>query len=126
MTTVETPSITRRCGSGERQTRNAANLMEERMAWLHDNGDEEELAFDDEEDGEKEGTVEEETEEVIVTERMGAPVAAPPLPVSGKSKPKPKSKAKPKAKPKAKAKAKPKPKKKPAAKKKAAKGRKKR
>ena len=25
------------------------------MAWLHDNGDEEELAFDDEEDGEKEG-----------------------------------------------------------------------
>ena len=68
------------------------------MAWLHDNGDEEELAFDDEEDGEKEGTVEEETEEVIVTERMGAPVAAPPLPASGKSKPKPKTKAKPKSK----------------------------
>ena len=96
------------------------------MAWLHDNGDEEELTFDDEETGEKEGPVEEETEEVIVTERVGAPVAAPPLPASGKSKPKPKPKAKPKPKSKPKARAKPKPKKKAAAKKTAAKGRKKR
>jgi hypothetical protein len=105
--------------------------MEGRMAWLHDNGDEEELAqFDDEEDGEPGVGGEEETEEVIVSERMGMP--APVTPASGKSKPKPKSKAKPKAKAKgkaktkakAKAKAKPAPKKKTA--KKATKSRKKR
>jgi hypothetical protein len=90
------------------------------MAWLHDNGDEEELAqFDDEEGGEKEGIVEDETEEVIVTERAGTPVAAP-----SKSKAKPKAKPKPKAKAKPKPKPKPKPKKKAAPKKAASKGRK--
>lgn len=89
------------------------------MAWLHDNGDEEELAFDDEEGGEKEGIVEDETEEVIVTERAGTPIAAP-------SKSKAKSKAKPKPKAKAKPKPKPKPTKKAAPKKAASKGRKRR
>jgi len=69
------------------------------MAWLQDDGDENEFAqFEEEEDGEPEGVVEEIEEEVIVTERPG--VGNPPQPAS-KARAKSKKKAKPKAKPKA-------------------------
>ena len=79
------------------------------MAWLHDNGDENEFTQFEQEDesGEKEGLIEETEEEVIVTERPGAPMA-PPAPKEAGSKPKKKKAAKAKSTPKAKAKAKPK------------------
>lgn len=78
------------------------------MAWLHNNGDEDEFAQfeEDEETADREPLLEEEgEEEIVVTERAGAPIV-PPLPLS---KPKGRSAAwsKPKArraKPKAKAK----------------------
>jgi hypothetical protein len=90
------------------------------MAWLHDNGDDNELSRMEEDDGEKEGLIEETEEEVIVTERPGAPSLPPPL-RAGRPKPRKAAKAKPaKARPKKKAAAK---KKAPAAKrKKAARG----
>jgi hypothetical protein len=52
------------------------------MAWLHDNGDENEYSqFEEDEGGEKdEGILEETEEEVTITERPGmpeAPVSAP-------------------------------------------------
>ena len=81
------------------------------MAWLHDNGDDNELSRMEEDDGEKEGLIEETEEEVIVTERPGAPSLPPPL-RAGRPKPRKAAKAKP-------AKAKARPKKKAAAKKKA-------
>lgn len=82
------------------------------MAWLHDNGDENEFSqFEEDEGGEKdEGVLEETEEEVTITERPGIPQAPPSVP-----KPKPrrpsaaKSKrkaARPKARPKKKAAAK--------------------
>jgi hypothetical protein len=75
------------------------------MAWLHDNGDENEFAQFEQEDesGEKEGLIEETEEEVIVTERPGAPMA-PLAPREAGSKPKKKTAAKAKSAPKAKAK----------------------
>ena len=82
------------------------------MAWLHDNGDENEFSqFEEDEGGEKdEGVLEETEEEVTITERPGGPVAAPSLPKPKIHRP---SAAKPKSKP---ARAKARPKKKPAVK----------
>jgi len=60
------------------------------MAWLQDDGEENEFSQFEEEDGE--GAVEEIEEEVIVTERPGA-VAAPLLPALS-ARPKPRKKAK--------------------------------
>jgi hypothetical protein len=83
------------------------------MAWLHDNGDENEFSqFEEDEGGEKdEGVLEETEEEVTIIERPGIPVAPPSMP---KPKPRKPSAAKAKRKP---ARAKAKPKKKAAAKK---------
>ena len=64
------------------------------MAWLHDNGDENELSQMEEDDGEKEGVIEETEEEVIVTERPGGSSAPSPSRAS-RSKPAKKSKSKP-------------------------------
>ena len=82
------------------------------MAWLHDNGDENEFSqFEEDEGGEKdEGVLEETEEEVTITERPGGPVAPPSVP---KPKPHRPSAAKTKRKP---ARAKARPKKKTAAK----------
>ena len=82
------------------------------MAWLHDNGDENEYSqFEEDEGGEKdEGVLEETEEEVTITERPGGPVAPPSVP---KPKPHRPSAAKTKRKP---ARAKARPKKKAAAK----------
>ena len=76
------------------------------MAWLHDNGDENEFSqFEEDEGGEKdEGVLEETEEEVTITERPGGPVAPPSVP---KPKPHRPSAAKAKRKP-ARAKARPK------------------
>jgi len=93
------------------------------MAWLHNNGDEDEFArFEGEEPTDPEPLLEEEgEEEIVVTERAVGSVATPPRVSKPASKPaaRPKAKArkakpKPKAKSKKKAKAKPKAKKKPA------------
>ena len=82
------------------------------MAWLHDNGDENEFSqFEEDEGGEKdEGVLEETEEEVTITERPGIPQAPPSVPKpkprkpsAAKSKRKP---ARPKARPKKKAAAK--------------------
>jgi hypothetical protein len=83
------------------------------MAWLHDNGDENEYSqFEEDEGGEKdEGVVEEMEEEVTIVERPGIPEAPPSMP---KPKPRRPSAAKSKRKP---ARAKAKPKKKAAARK---------
>ena len=56
------------------------------MAWLHDNGDENEFSqFEEDEGGEKdEGVLEETEEEVTITERPGVPEAPPSI-----TKPKP-------------------------------------
>jgi hypothetical protein len=85
------------------------------MAWLHDNGDDNEYSqFEDNEGGEKdEGLLEETEEEVIVSERPGSPS----MPPSSAPKPKPRKPSAPKPKRKPAAKAKPRPKKKAAAKK---------
>jgi hypothetical protein len=84
------------------------------MAWLQDNGDENEYAQFEDEGGEKdEGLLEETEEEVVITERPGIPVAPP----AAKPKPRKPSAAKKKARKPAKAKAKARPKKKAAAKK---------
>ena len=64
------------------------------MAWLHDNGDENELSQMEEDDGEKEGTIEETEDEVIVPERPGGSSAPSPSRAS-RSKPAKKSKSKP-------------------------------
>ena len=82
------------------------------MAWLHDNGDENEFSqFEEDEGGEKdEGVLEETEEEVTITERPGGPLAPPSVP---KPKPHRPSAAKTKRKP---ARAKARPKKKTAAK----------
>jgi hypothetical protein len=74
------------------------------MPWLHDNGDDNEYSQFEDEDGGKEGLIEETEEEVIITERPGAPIAPPPV-----SRPKPsrKASAKPKRKAVARAKARP-------------------
>ena len=86
------------------------------MAWLHDNGDENEYSqFEEDEGGEKdEGMLEETEEEVTITERPGISEAPPSMP---KPKPRRPSAARPKRKP-ARAKARPKarPKKRAAAK----------
>lgn len=85
------------------------------MAWLHDNGDENEFSqFEEDEGSEKdEGLLEETEEEVTITERPGGPLAPPSVP---KPKPHRPSAAKSKSKL-ARAKARPKkPKKKAAAK----------
>jgi hypothetical protein len=52
------------------------------MAWLHDNGDENEFSqFEEDEGGEKdEGVLEETEEEVTITERPGVPEAPPSIP----------------------------------------------
>jgi hypothetical protein len=52
------------------------------MAWLHDNGDENEYSpFEEDEGGEKEeGVLEETEEEVTITERPGMPEATPSVP----------------------------------------------
>ena len=52
------------------------------MAWLHDNGDENEYSqFEEDEGGEKdEGVLEETEEEVTITERPGIPEAPPSVP----------------------------------------------
>jgi hypothetical protein len=83
------------------------------MAWLHDNGDENEYSqFEEDEGGEKdEGVLEETEEEVTITERPGGPLAPPSVP---KPKPHRPSAARSKSKP---ARAKARPKKKAAAKK---------
>lgn len=83
------------------------------MAWLHDNGDENEFSqFEEDEGSEKDqGVLEETEEEVTIIERPGIPVAPPSMP---KPKPRKPSAAKAKRKP---ARAKAKPKKKAAAKK---------
>ena len=82
------------------------------MAWLHDNGDENEFSqFEEDEGGEKdEGVLEETEEEVTITERPGGPLAPPSVPKpkphrpsAAKTKRKP---ARPKARPKKKAAAK--------------------
>ena len=75
------------------------------MAWLHDNGDENEYSqFEEDEGGEKdEGVLEETEEEVTITERP-AISEAPPMP---KPKPRRPSAARPKRKP-ARAKSRPK------------------
>jgi len=83
------------------------------MAWLQDNGDENEYSqFEEEEGGEKdEGLLEDTEEEVTIVERPGVPVA--PAPSAPKPKPRrPAAKAKKARKP-----AKARPKKKAAAKK---------
>ena len=64
------------------------------MAWLHDNGDDNELSQLEEDDGEKEGVIEETEEEAIVTERPGGSSAPSPSRAS-RSKPAKKSKSKP-------------------------------
>ena len=76
------------------------------MAWLHDNGDENEYSqFDEDEGGEKEeGVLEETEEEVTITERPAISEAPPSMP---KPKPRRPSAAKPKRKP-ARAKSRPK------------------
>jgi hypothetical protein len=76
------------------------------MAWLHDNGDENEYSqFEEDEGGEKdEGVLEETEEEVTIIERPGIPEAPPSAP---KPKPRRPGAAKPKRKP-ARAKARPK------------------
>src|SRR5438105_6766276 len=68
------------------------------MAWLHDNGDENEFSqFEEEEGGEKdEGVLEETEEEVTITERPGISEAPPSIP---KPKPRKPSAARPKRKP---------------------------
>jgi hypothetical protein len=84
------------------------------MAWLHDNGDENEYPqFDEDDSGEKdEGVLEETEEEVTITERPGMPEAPSSAP---KPKPrKPSAARKSRRKP-ARAKARPKKKKKAAA-----------
>ncbi len=83
------------------------------MAWLHDNGDENEFSqFEEEEGGEKdEGVLEEAEEEVTIVERPGIPETPPSMP---KPKPRRPSAARAKRKP---ARAKARPKKKAAAKK---------
>ena len=82
------------------------------MAWLHDNGDENEYSqFEEDEGGEKdEGVLEETEEEVTITERPAISEAPPSMP---KPKPRRPGAAKPKRKA---ARAKAKPKKKAAAK----------
>lgn len=52
------------------------------MAWLHDNGDENEYSqFEEDEGGEKdEGVLEQTEEEVTITERPGIPEAPPSVP----------------------------------------------
>ncbi len=51
------------------------------MAWLHDNGDENEYSqFEEDEGGEKESVLEETEEEVTITERPGMPEATPSVP----------------------------------------------
>lgn len=74
------------------------------MAWLHDNGDENEYSqFEEDEGGEKdEGMLEETEEEVTITERPAMPEAPPPA-----AKPKPRRPSAPKGKP-SRAKARPK------------------
>jgi len=90
------------------------------MAWLQDDGDENEFA-QLEEDGERDGVIEEIEEEVIVTERPGA--IAVPVPPRPSAKAKTRKKSKPKAK--LARRSKPRPKKKAAAtKKRSVKGRK--
>lgn len=76
------------------------------MAWLHDNGDENEYSqFEEDEGGEKdEGVLEETEEEVTITERPAISEAPPSMP---KPKPRRPSAAKPKRKP-ARAKSRPK------------------
>jgi hypothetical protein len=68
------------------------------MAWLHDNGDENEYSqIEEDEGGEKdEGVLEETEEEVIITERPGVSEAPPSMP---KPKPRRPSAAKTKRKP---------------------------
>ena len=68
------------------------------MAWLHDNGDENEFSqFEEDEGGEKdEGVLEETEEEVTITERPGISEAPPSIP---KPKPRKPSAARPKRKP---------------------------
>jgi hypothetical protein len=76
------------------------------MAWLHDNGDENEYSqFEEDEGGEKdEGVLEETEEEVTITERPAISEAPPSMP---KPKPRRPSAARPKRKP-ARAKSRPK------------------
>ncbi len=46
------------------------------MAWLHNSGDEDEFTrFEEEEDTEREPLLDEGEEEIVVTERTGAPMA---------------------------------------------------
>jgi len=80
------------------------------MAWLHDNGDENEFSqFDEDEGGEKdEGVLEETEEEVTITERPGMPEAPSAVP---KPKPRKPSAAKKTRRKPARAKARPKKKK---------------
>ena len=68
------------------------------MAWLHDNGDENEYSqFEEDEGGEKdEGVLEETEEEVTIVERPGVPAA--PAPSAAKPKPRKPAAAKAKAK----------------------------
>lgn len=68
------------------------------MAWLHDNGDENEYSQFEEDDGSEkdEGVLEETEEEVTITERPGMPEAPPSMP---KPKPRKPSAAKAKRKP---------------------------
>ncbi len=84
------------------------------MAWLHDNGDENEFSqFEEDEGGEKdEGVLEETEEEVTITERPGVPEAPPSIP---KPKPRRPSAARRRKPARAKARAKARPKKKAAA-----------
>jgi hypothetical protein len=87
------------------------------MAWLHNNGDEDEFAQfeEDEETADREPALAEEgEEEIVVTQRAGMPIAPPPPVLKPKSRSAGRSKPKARAKPKAKAKAKAKAKKKPA------------
>ena len=84
------------------------------MAWLHDDGDDNEYSQFDENEGEKdEGLLEETEEEVIVTERPGSPA----MPPSSAPKPKPRKPSATKSRRKPAARAKARPKKKAAAKK---------
>lgn len=72
------------------------------MAWLHDNGDENEYPqLEEDEGGEKEGLLEETEEEIIVTERPGAPAAPPASRPKPARKPRAKSRRKPAARAKA-------------------------
>ena len=72
------------------------------MAWLHDNGDENEYPqLEEDEGGEKEGLLEETEEEITVTERPGAPAAPPASRPKPAKKPRAKSRRKPAARAKA-------------------------